>query len=68
MKTHYINKNLIPALDKAKTLQLLRKTGKLSLEQQEDLLNLSDFLIHTLVNDFNKLKKQNIVLDLNKKI
>lgn len=68
MKTHYINKNLIPALDKAKTLQQLRKTGKLSLDQQEDLLNLSDFLIHTLVNDFNKLKKQNIVLDLNKKI
>jgi hypothetical protein len=68
MKTQYINKNLIPALDKAKTLQQLRKTGKLSLEQQEDLLNLSDFLIFSLVNDFAKLKKQNIVLDLNKKL
>jgi hypothetical protein len=68
MKTQYINKNLIPALDKAKTLQQLRKTGKLSLEQQEDLLNLSDFLIFSLINDFAKLKKQNIVLDLNKKL
>lgn len=68
MKTQYINKNLIPALDKAKTLQQLRKTGKLSVEQQEDLLNLSDFLIFSLVNDFAKLKKQNIVLDLNKKL
>jgi hypothetical protein len=61
MKLNYINPKLKRVYARYKTLQTLKQTGKITADQQEELIRLSKALIDNLIQDNVKMKKQNLM-------
>ncbi len=61
MKTNYINPKLKRIYSRYETLNLLKRTGAITAEQQEELIRLSKALIDNLIQDNVKMKKQSLM-------
>jgi rRNA pseudouridine-1189 N-methylase Emg1 (Nep1/Mra1 family) len=61
MKLNYINPKLKRVYARYKTLQTLKQTGKITADQQEELIRLCKVLIDNLIQDNAKMKKQNLM-------
>jgi hypothetical protein len=61
MKLNYINPKLKRVYARYKTLQTLKQTGKITADQQEELIRLCKALIDNLIQDNVKMKKQNLM-------
>ena len=61
MNLHYIDPKLKRVYSRYQTLQTLKQTGKITADQQEELIRLCKFLIDNLIQDNSKLKKQKLM-------